>query len=47
MTTCWDCSGTRAVPDDLAEGGYASCSSCVVESDDGQTWVVFESESLA
>ena len=37
---CWDCGGTRAVPDDfgLHEDCYAPCPSCVVAWDDAPEW---------
>ncbi len=40
MPVCWDCSGSRAVPDDLAEDGYGPCPSCVIDT--GQTFVVLD-----
>lgn len=38
MTTCHDCSGSRAVPDVF--GDLTACPSCVIEA--GDTWVVYE-----
>lgn len=40
---CPDCSGSRAVPDDLGEheDGYAPCPSCVIDAE--STFVVWES----
>jgi hypothetical protein len=40
-TDCLDCSGSRAVPDDLGEyeDGYQPCPSCVIDA--GDTFVVW------
>ncbi len=40
MPVCWDCSGTRAVPDDLSEDGYGACPTCVIDA--GETFVVLD-----
>jgi hypothetical protein len=40
MPECWDCSGARAVPSDVAEDGYACCPTCVIDA--GDTFVVLE-----
>lgn len=37
---CWDCSGSRAVPDDFSEDGYGPCPTCVIDA--GETFVVLE-----
>lgn len=41
MTTCQDCSGSRAVPDDLGEyeDGYAPCPACVIDA--SETFVIW------
>jgi len=39
--SCHDCSGARAVPDDV-QGGYRSCPGCVIEAT--ATFVCSEAE---
>lgn len=39
---CWDCGGSRAVPDDFGnyQDGYGPCPVCVIDA--GDTFVVWE-----
>ncbi len=39
--TCPDCSGARAVPDDV-QGGYRACPACVIAAT--ATFVCFDTE---
>ncbi len=39
--SCPDCSGARAVPDDV-QGGYRACPECVIEAT--ATWVCFDTD---
>ncbi len=39
--SCHDCSGARAVPDDM-QGGYRACPGCVIEAT--ATFVCFDTE---
>jgi len=39
--SCHDCSGARAVPDDV-QGGYHACPGCVIEAT--ATWVCFDTD---
>ncbi len=43
MTHCLDCFGARSVPDLF--GDPHPCPSCVVEGEDGETWIVVEAET--
>ena len=45
MPRCEDCNGTRATP--TIFGDLGPCLSCVIESDDGATWVVVETEEVS
>lgn len=45
MPLCDDCNGSRSTPDIFGDPG--PCSSCVIESDDGETWVVIEPEEAS
>ncbi|MDP3712153.1 MAG: hypothetical protein Q8R60_06690 [Mycobacteriales bacterium] len=44
MPMCWDCSGSRAVPDHFAEDGYGPCPTCVIDA--GQTFVALDGVPL-
>ena len=42
VSKCDDCKGTRSTPDIF--GDLGPCPSCVIESDEGTTWAVIESD---
>lgn len=45
MVECQDCFGTRSTPDVF--GDLGPCPSCVVVADEGESWVVIDSDEAS